>query len=125
MITKNNNVYKLTNHTTMKQFVVTGAIALVLLSSCGDSKKDGNAALNDKKVALEKLKGDKDKLDGKITSLETEISKLDTSAGAQQKTKLVAVQTLVDTNFTHYIELQGRVDAENVSYITPRGGPAR
>ena len=52
-------------------------------------------------------------------------AKLDTSAAAAQKTKLVAVQTLAATDFAHYIELQGRVDAENVSFITPRGGPGQ
>lgn len=109
----------------MKQLFVITATAMVLLSACGDSKKDGNATLNDKKAALQKLKADKDKIDGEITSLETSISTLDTSAAAQQKTKLVAVQTLVDTNFTHYIELQGKIDAENVSYITPRGAPGQ
>jgi len=109
----------------MKKYLLISATALVFLSSCGDSKKEGNAALNDKKAALEKLKGEKDKIDGNITSLETEIAKLDTSAGAQQKAKLVAVQTLADTSFNHYIELQGHVDAENISYITPRGGVAQ
>ena len=109
----------------MKKYLLISATALVFLSSCGDSKKQGNAALNDKKAALEKLKGEKDKVDGDIASLKAEIAKLDTSAGAQQKAKLVAVQTLADTNFNHYIELQGRVDAENISYITPRGGPGQ
>ena len=109
-------MYKLINNTTMKQYLVIGAAAIVFLSSCGNSKKEGNADLNDKKAALEKLKGDKDKIDTKITSLETEIAKLDTSAAAAQKTKLVAVQTLAASDFAHYIELQGRVDAENVSY---------
>ena len=116
---------KLSKNINMKTFVVICATAIVFLSSCGDSKKDGNATLNDKKVALEKLKSDKDKIDAEITSLETAISKLDTSAAAQQKTKLVAVLTLTDTNFTHYIELQGRVDAENISFITPRGAPGQ
>jgi len=109
----------------MKQYLIVSAAALVFLSSCGDSKKEGNAALNDKKVALEKLKGEKEKVDGEIATLEKEIAKLDTSAAAQQKTKLVAIQTLATTEFAHYIELQGRVDAENVSYITPRGGPGQ
>ncbi|MEX5433746.1 biotin/lipoyl-binding protein, partial [Klebsiella michiganensis] len=27
--------------------------------------------------------------------------------------------------FSHYIELQGRIDAENISYVTPRGGPGQ
>ena len=125
MINKTNNVFTLINHTSMKQYLIIGASALVLLSSCGDSKKDSNANLNDKKVALEKLKGDKDKLDKKITSLETAIAKLDTSAANAQKAKLVAVQTIATADFAHFIELQGRVDAENVSYITPRGGPGQ
>jgi membrane fusion protein, multidrug efflux system len=102
----------------MKRYLVISASALVMLSSCGSSKKEGNAALNDKKVALEKLKGE-------VTTLEMEIAKLDTSAAANQKTKLVAIQRLANTDFAHYIELQGRVDAENVSYITPRGGPGQ
>ncbi len=108
----------------MNKFIIM-ATALALLSSCGDSKKEGNAALNDKKAALEKLKGQKDDVDSKISSLEKDIAKMDTSAGAQQKTKLVAIQTLAVTNFAHYIELQGRIDAENVSLITPRGGPGQ
>lgn len=118
-------MFKLINQISMKQYLIISASALVFLSGCGDSKKDGNAALNDKKVALEKLKVEKNKIDGSITSLEADIAKLDTSAAAQQKTKLVAVQTLATTDFAHYIELQGHVDAENVSYITPRGGPGQ
>ena len=121
MTNKTNNVIKLINHTSMKQYLIIGASALVLLSSCGDSKKEGNAVLNDKKAALEKLKIDKDKLDGKITKLEADIAKLDTSAANASKIKLVAVQTLSTADFTHYIELQGKVDAENISYISPRG----
>lgn len=113
------------NYTTMKQFVVIPAAVLILLSGCGDSKKDNNANLNDKKAALEKLKGEKDKLDTKITSLETDLAKIDTSLAAQQKAKLVAVQTLATSDFAHYIELQGRIDAENVSYVTPRGAPGQ
>lgn len=109
----------------MRQYVITGLAAAIILSSCGDSSKDKNAALNDKKVALEKLKTDKDKLDDQIKNLETEINKLDTSAANAPKEKLVALQVLAASDFAHYIELQGRVDAENISYITPRGQPAQ
>lgn len=109
----------------MKQYLIFSAFAVMLLSSCNSSKKEGNATLNDKKSDLEKLKGEKNKLDSKISGLEKEIAKLDTSAGAAQKTKLVAVQTLAATDFAHYIELQGHIDAENVSYITPRGAPGQ
>lgn len=117
-------MFTLINQTGMKQYLIISAAA-VLLSGCGNSKKDGHANLNDKKVTLEKLKTEKDKLDRKITSLEKDIAKLDTSAANAQKTKLVAVQTLATADFAHYIELQGRVDAENVSYITPRGAPGQ
>lgn len=106
----------------MKQYLVTALAAAILLSSCGSSKKEDNAVLKEKKVALEKLKAEKDKLDGKIGNLEKEIAKLDTSAANAPKTKLVAVQTLAVTDFAHYIELQGKVDGENISYIAPRGG---
>ncbi len=109
----------------MTKYTFTMLAAMVLFSSCGSSKKESDAALNDKRATLEKLKADKKSIDGKITSLEKEINKLDTSAANMPKAKLVAIQTLATTEFTHYIELQGRVDAENVSYITPRGGPGQ
>ena len=125
MINKTNNLFKLINNIIMKKYVVIGATALVFLTSCGNSTKEGIADLKDKKAELEKLKADKDKIDTKIAGLETAIAKLDTSATAAQKTKLVAIQTLAVTDFTHYIELQGRVDAENVSFVTPRGGPGQ
>jgi RND family efflux transporter MFP subunit len=109
------------NYTTMKLYLTTLLAAAILVASCGGSKKDGNAALNDKKAALEKLKTDKEKIDKQIAGLEAEIAKLDTSAANATKTKLVAVQTLAATEFTHYIELQAKVDGENISYIAPRG----
>lgn len=125
MTNKTNNLYKLINDTNMKKYVIISAAALVFLSSCGNSAKEGNAALNEKKAALEKLKSDKGSIEIKIADLETAIAKLDTSAASAQKTKLVAVKVISDTDFVHYIELQGRIDAENVSYITPRGGPGQ
>jgi hypothetical protein len=54
MANKTNNVFKLINHTTMKQYLVISAAALVFLSSCNNSKKEGSAELNDKKAALER-----------------------------------------------------------------------
>lgn len=109
----------------MKQLITLSSIALLLLTSCGDGKKVSDAALNDKKAELEKLKSQKDQLDNSISKLEKEILKLDTSGAASQKTKLVAIQPIAIGEFSHYIELQGRVDAENVSYITPRGNPGQ
>lgn len=95
--------------------------ASILAASCGGSKKESNATLNDKRTQLEKLKGEKDKKDAEIIKLQEELSKLDTTSSNPSKIKLVAFEPIALANFDHYIELQGRIDAENSSYISPRG----
>ena len=105
----------------MKQYLITAAATAIILSSCGSSTKDNNAKLNDQKTALEKLRNDKTKLDEQIKNAETELNKLDPANSTAQKPKLVSVQTLAPADFSHYIELQGRIESENISYVTPRG----
>lgn len=95
--------------------------ASILAASCGGSKKESNATLTDKRTQLEKLKGEKDKKDAEIIKLQEELSKLDTTSSNPSKIKLVAFAPIASANFDHYIELQGRIDAENSSYISPRG----
>ena len=101
------------------------SIALMMsmaIVSCGNSsKKDGDANLNDKKVQLEKLKKEQEKNNVQIVKLQEELSKLDTSSSNPSKIKLVTIAPVVIKEFSHYIELQGTVDAENISYISPRG----
>ena len=111
----------------MKQVKAIGLIitASFIMASCGDSKKDGSAAINDKKVALEKLKADKTKTDEEIKKLQDELTKIDTNAANTSKIKLVSVAPVTTQNFQHYIDLMGKVDAENISYISPRMGPAQ
>lgn len=109
----------------MKQYLITAASALVLLTSCGSSTKDKNAAITDKKVAIEKLKTDKAKLDEQIKTMETDLNKMDPANSSAQKPKLVSVQTISPGSFSHFIELQGKIESENISYISPRGGPAQ
>ena len=108
----------------MKQFIIPLIIALLFLSSC-NSVKDNNAKLNDKKAALEKLKGDKTKNDAAIKKLQDELAVLDTNAATSSKIKLVAVAPVSTQDFKHFIDLQGKVDADNISSITPRMGPAQ
>lgn len=92
----------------------------VLMVACGNSSKKENASLSDKKAQLEKLKGEKIKTDEQIQKLEDEIGKLDPSSD-NSKIKLVGVSPVAVQDFKHYIDLQGKVDAENISYISPRG----
>ncbi len=105
----------------MKQYILPSLIAVLFLSACGNSKKEGDASLNDKKTKLEKLKSESDKNTQEMLKLQEEISKLDTSSANPAKIKLVALAPVTQQDFSHYIELQGKVDAENISYISPRG----
>jgi membrane fusion protein (multidrug efflux system) len=97
------------------------AVLLVLLSACGGSAKDEKGSLGDKKAKLEDLKGQQKKLADQVSSLEDEIAKLDTSAAKNEKTKLVSVTTLGPDEFTHYIDLQGVINAQNIAYVSPKG----
>jgi len=98
-------------------------VFISLAVSCGKGAKDKKGELGDKKVQLEKLRTDKAKLDVDIKKLEEEIAKLDPSS--QEKTRLVSVAAVTEQNFIHYIDLQGRVDANNIVNVTPRGLPGQ
>lgn len=113
------------NTVTMKQYILPVLAASLLLTACGNSKKDDNAALNDKKAKLEKLKGDKSKADEEIRKLQEELKKLDTAAANAAIVKLVSTAPVTTQNFEHFIDLQGKVDADNISYVSPRMGPAQ
>ena len=95
--------------------------AVLTIASCG-GKNEGGSSLADKKSEVEKLKKEQGSISDKIKSLETEIAKLDTSAVKEDVAKLVGIAAVTTQNFVHYIDLQGRVDAENISYISPRMG---
>ena len=97
--------------------------ASLLLASCGSStvQKDGPVGLQEKKVRLDSLKSEQGKLEKTIATLQGEIDKLDTANATKEKAKLVALTSLTPTSFTHFIDLQGNVDAVNTSWISPRG----
>ena len=107
-----------------KQFIGLLLIAIAFtLYSCSaktDAKANSNSELAEKKTKLEELKKQQDALTKQIADLQAEIIKLDPSANPE-KAKLVAVQKLSVEDFTHYINLQGKVDAQNIAYVTPRG----
>jgi RND family efflux transporter MFP subunit len=100
--------------------VVIGAS--LLLASCGSStiQKPGED-LQAKKARLDSLKTAQGKLGKDISTLQAEIDKLDTVNAIKEKAKLVALTSLTPTSFTHFIDLQGNVDAVNTSWISPRG----
>lgn len=108
----------------VKQISIALFIASILIS-CGSSKKDDTALINDKKAAIEKLKAERTKNDEEIKKLQAELEKLDSNAAEASKVKLVAVTPVSTQDFKHFIDLQGHIDAENISYISPRGMPGQ
>ena len=101
----------------MKQFLII--CTLFLLAACSGNKEE-NKDLVGKKAELEKLTKERDALSTKISTLEAELQKMD-GAASSEKAKLVEVTELLNRDFTHYIELQGKITTENISYVTPRG----
>ena len=93
----------------------------LLLAGCGNAKKENEGELNDKKAKLQELKKDQSELGAEIAKLEKEISVLDTSR-AVGNPKLVAIRPVQQGSFTHYVDLQGRIDATNISYVAPPNG---
>ena len=95
----------------MKKIFFTVTI-FSLLAACTSS---------DKTAQLEKLRKDRDGLNEKIAKLEDELSKTDTTKS--DKTKVVECVTLLPKTFNNYIDVQGKVDAdENVSVNAEMAG---
>lgn len=96
-----------------KNIIITGLFTLLLIS-CGG----GSSPL---KTELDKLKKERDQLDKKIEKIEIEIAKADTTK-KDEGTQVVA-SPIQPSIFKSYIEVQGRVDAEeNVSLSTEMPG---
>jgi RND family efflux transporter MFP subunit len=97
--------------------LLTGIISF---ASCGE--KNGNAALQEKKEKLEELKKQQTKINDEVVKLEAEIIQLDPASKKAEKAKLVALNEIKEEAFTHYIDLQGKIDAVNIAYVAPRNG---
>ena len=95
-------------------FLVTSTLIL-FASACG-----GGNNIENQKATLAALKKESLSLNAKIAALEKEIAK---AGGAESaKAILVAVSPITAQDFTHFIELQGKVESESVSFVTPRAG---
>ncbi len=97
-------------------------LTAVVIASCGDGRKQKLGSLGEKKAKLEELKKQQIAAATEIQTLEEEIEKLDTSAASQEKSKLISVTAVGTEDFSHYIDLQGKIDADDISYIAPPNG---
>src|SRR6187551_3567936 len=95
----------------MKKLLIISAIVSTIVA-CSSS------GAGDKKIELENLKKQQKEVGDKIKKLEAEIAKSDSTRS--EKTVLVSVTEATPTIFSHYIELQGSVDAEDNVVVTPQ-----
>ncbi len=95
--------------------LTTGTVFLISCSQVGDP-------VAKQKEELQKLKDQQSSLTSKIQKAEEALGKVDSTSAKKEKTKLVAIQPVAPVNFTHYIELQGKIDALNIAFVTPRNG---
>ncbi|MBK8698749.1 MAG: efflux RND transporter periplasmic adaptor subunit [Saprospiraceae bacterium] len=98
-------------------------LTTAFIISCGSNDKPvatGAAAIEQKAKELADLKKQHDDIQIKIAKAEAELAKLDPSKAI--KSKLVSTVELTTQGFQHYIDLQGSVKSENVSYVAPRNG---
>ncbi len=116
------NNFQHTKLYTMQTNIYGLLMVALIATSCGNAKKDDNAALNDKRAQLEKLKTEQKSRSSDIVKLEAEIAAIDTGAAKIEKAKLVRVAPLQAGGFSHFIELQGKVDTKNISYVAPPNG---
>jgi RND family efflux transporter MFP subunit len=102
----------------MKNSLKLFALSLTLMTlACGGG---GNSSIEAKKASLEKLKKEALALNAQIATLEKDLEKQ--GGKDQAQAVLVAVAAIVNQDFNHYIELQGKVESESVSFVTPRAG---
>jgi RND family efflux transporter MFP subunit len=93
-------------------------LLMVFAVACGGNSDQQKG---DKKAELQKLKDEQTKLNEKIRTMEDALAKTDTSAAAKANAKLVQITPVETDKFTHFIDLQGKVDAENIAFVAPRG----
>ena len=109
----------MTNHQFMNKIflsaLITGTLFFVSCSQSGDP-------VAKKKTELQALKDQQASLVTKIQKAEESLAKIDSSSAKKEKTKLITFQPVTPGSFTHYIELQGKIDALNIAFVTPRNG---
>src|SRR6187399_3508226 len=96
----------------MKKLLLILAIVSTIVA-CSSS------GAGDKKAELDSLKKQQKEIEDKIKKLEAEL-KTQGDAKPIEKAMLVSVTEAVAVTFDHYIELQGKVDAEDNVTVTPQ-----
>lgn len=100
-----NSIVKI-NDTSMKNLLFL--FITLFIASCGGKTTD-------KKVELETLKKERVVIDSKIAALENELG----SANAAADEKTVSLLEVQESTFRNFLEVQGRIDAEDNVQVSP------
>jgi RND family efflux transporter MFP subunit len=95
----------------MKRIRIIGIASAIFLASCAGKSTD-------KRAELDKLKKERQDLNNKISALEMELG----DKNAEVNAKNVNVYNVAESVFMSYIEVQGRVDAEENVQVNPETG---
>src|SRR4051794_4948502 len=99
--------------------LTAGSFLILFFVACGGG--ESKDAISQKKAELEKLKKQQTAINEQVVKLQDDLAKYDTGAAKVVNAKLVVITPIAAAKFTHFIDLQGKVDAENISYVSPRG----
>jgi len=88
-------------------------LSILLIAACNQS-----STLQSKKDQLAQYREEADKLKGLISNLEKEIAAMDTAAVITEP-KLVTLEAAQKSEFSHYIDLQGIIEAEDFVVVQP------
>jgi len=100
--------------------ILIAATAITFVACSAKTDDAGNVDVAKKKAQLEELKKQQTAIGEQITKLEADIAKLDPASAKAEKAKLVTIDIIKPNNFAHFIDLQGKVDAQNIVYVTPQ-----
>lgn len=104
-----------------QKFIIAFATIILIVSVVSCGKKEDNTLLG-KKAQLAELKKEHLAVKDKITNLQKEIEKLEPSK--EEKVKTVVASPVLASNFQHFVESTGRLEAENNVFVSPQMGGA-
>ncbi|MFL5731305.1 MAG: efflux RND transporter periplasmic adaptor subunit [Cytophagaceae bacterium] len=99
----------------MRPIYILFFFAALIVSAC--SKDAGTA--DAKKTQLAELKKQREEIDGKIKTLEKELKTMGDTSASDQKVKDIAVTPVAQSNFNHYIDVQGKIDSDKNVQVSP------
>lgn len=104
-----------------KKYLSIITITLTIASCGASSDKNGNT-LAEKQAKLAELQKQKETIIKSIESLQKDIDVTFPQAAKPEIAKLVGLSTLSQQNFNHYIDLQGKVISDDISFVSPPNG---